>query len=422
MFEERYIWEPLAARDARAAQAEVAHLVGEREWSDVNSLGMTHSNGRLESRVADEMPRSPSAQSLLPGWRAAGGLMVALREPGSTMRRFLDQHLGLTRPIQARYRSDAPPLRLAPCGAPAGTMGMAADWILRFATSPHPDIGPALAGAALCGVEMVAALLDVADQLGATVRPYGRGVAGCPDPASLEPRLRSLLEPATKPVVSRAFDGPMPGSAVDSELLLRGCWVLAVLGQFGLGHGGELWSGDLARYLEPDSDLWTPRWRSFGASNLLDLASHEVLSDLTAIREVIMSDLLPVLAGRWGLWETEVLISGSGPIGGAYADLVAAGHLVELKTGAGVLRSSGERGCSLLQRELYQLVGYVLLDTDDVLGLDAVTLCQARFGYVVTWSVEELIAEMSGGLLDLNGARARLAEMLATPSRRVGRR
>jgi hypothetical protein len=75
---------------------------------------------------------------------------------------------------------------------------------------------------------------------------------------------------------------------------------------------------------------------------------------------------------------------GSQLVGGADADLIAAGLLVDLKVTLGDKRRDGTRRLSLDKAEVYQLVGYTLLDFDDIYRIGEVGIFSARYGYLAT--------------------------------------
>ncbi len=91
----------------------------------------------------------------------------------SPVRQFFDSRFssGL-RNIQSRYRQSAPALTVPPvlrADANPGTVGTAADWLLRFLLHPSPALELAAKGAVLCGaqpprpgLEMLAALEELA--------------------------------------------------------------------------------------------------------------------------------------------------------------------------------------------------------------------------------------------------------------------
>lgn len=64
-------------------------------------------------------------------------------------------------------------------------------------------------------------------------------------------------------------------------------------------------------------------------------------------------------------------------------------------------RSDGRRHCRLDRDTLDQLLGYLPLDYQDEYAVDTLALYSARYAYLVTWSVIELLTELAGGPVDL---------------------
>jgi hypothetical protein len=130
-----------------------------------------------------------------------GPLTYELAQKDSPIRQFFDDRLapGL-KDVQAAYRAAAGPI-LVP-GVPrefadAGTIGTAADWMMRFLLHPNPSLRLAAQGASLCG--MLPALKELAFTLG--FRDSG----------------------------TEQFTGPAQGSGAEPDLLYRACWGLALL-------------------------------------------------------------------------------------------------------------------------------------------------------------------------------------------------
>ena len=96
----------------------------------------------------------------------------------------------------------------------------------------------------------------------------------------------------------------------------------------------------------------------------------------------------------------------------ADADLVAAGLLVELKTGLGDKRRDGTRRCFLEPKTLYQMIGYVLLDFNDTYQFDSVGLYEARYGHLTMWSLQGLLDEAAGRSVEVAAERDRLHTLL----------
>ena len=102
--------------------------------------------------------------------------------------------------VQAAYRSGAGPIVVPGVSreeADPGTIGTAADWLLRFLVYPSPSLRLAAYGAGLCG--MLPAVRDLAAMLGC--REGGQ----------------------------ETFAGPAKGSGLEPGLLHPACWALALL-------------------------------------------------------------------------------------------------------------------------------------------------------------------------------------------------
>ena len=98
---------------------------------------------------------------------------------------------------------------------------------------------------------------------------------------------------------------------------------------------------------------------------------------------------------------------GSGDIGGADADFILGGLLLDCKATIQPRR--------LGRDEIYQLAAYLLLDYDDEYGIDRVGLYLSRQGALIAWSVEEFLH-----LLGASGGVTRLRGRLRDHLRRAG--
>jgi hypothetical protein len=130
-----------------------------------------------------------------------GPLTHELALKDSPIRQFFDDQLtpGL-KDAQAAYCSDIGSLLILGVpreAADSGTIGTAADWMLRFLMHPNPSLGLAAHGASLC--RMFPALQDLAFMLG--FRNSG----------------------------TETFTGPARGSGAELDLLYRASWGLALL-------------------------------------------------------------------------------------------------------------------------------------------------------------------------------------------------
>lgn len=170
------------------------------------------------------------------------------------------------------------------------------------------------------------------------------------------------------------FTGPGPRSGVEADLLARGWWALTTEA---FRSGQALAAGPLARF----------RARPVTAEDLLALAPPAGLDQLARFSDVFEATLIPRVTARAGKWALGPVFAGSHLIEGADGDLVAAGLLVDLKTSAKL---------TLTVNDMWQLVGYALLDFDDSHQLDAVGIFTARYAYLVTWGLGELLDELAG--------------------------
>ena len=113
--------------------------------------------------------------------------------------------------------------------------------------------------------------------------------------------------------------------------------------------------------------------------------------------------LIPRLTDRRGPWALGPTFSGSAVIGGADGDLIAAGLLLELKTSAKL---------TLAVKDLFQVIGYALLDFDDEYKLTELGIFNARYAYLATWSLGNLLSELAGHPVRLQSARQEFRQLL----------
>ena len=301
-----------------------------------------------------------------------GPLTAELNNKDSPVRRFLDERFtsGL-RDVQRRYRQASPAFVVPSADrqeANPGTVGTAADWLLRFMLHPRPSLKLAAASAALCGRRsgMVEALIEIAESLG-----Y--------DP-------EAVLD-----VSVTDFTGPIGGSDADPGQLASACWALALLTEM-FRNPMVAMRGPLERF----------QGHRASASELLGLASPAALGQLAAFREVFASTLLPRLACRPGRWVLGAEFTGSALIK-ADADLIAAGLLLDLKT---------DSKLSLGVTTMFQVIGYALLDFDDAYRLTEAGTFSARYAYLATWDIGSLFDELAGHHVDLPSIRQEFRQLL----------
>ena len=294
-----------------------------------------------------------------------GPLTYELALKDSPIRQFFDDRLtpGL-KDAQAAYRADIGPLLIPGVpreAADAGTIGTAADWLLRFLVHPNPSLGLAAQGASLCG--MLAALQDLAFMLG--FRDSG----------------------------TETFTGPARGSGAELDLLYRACWGLALLTEVYRRGPGIATIGPLGRLSDAS------------ARSLLEAAPAAGLEQLAALRGLMESELLPALVSRQGLWAIGPVFAGSEIMKGD-ADLIAGGLLTELKTTI--------KKPSLAVTDLWQVLGYVFMDYIDEFGITDVALFSARYGYLAQWNLDVLLSALAGRPVTAAELRAEFRTLLET--------
>lgn len=226
-----------------------------------------------------------------------------------------------------------------------------------------------MAGVALCrnfGIDMASAFIQVAKYLG--------------------------LQLPKAPGHEQVFTGPGPGSAVEAELLAKSCWALALLTEVYRGGAPVVMGGPLGRF----------RGRNVSGEDLLALCPPAGLDQLTQFRQVFKTTLLPQLATRSGLWALGPTFAGSDLIN-ADADLVAGGLLLELKTSSKL---------SLAVTDLFQIIGYALLDFEDKYRVTELGIFAARYGYLAAWGSGELLGELAGREVDLRAVRDEFRRLL----------
>lgn len=258
------------------------------------------------------------------------------------------------------------------------TQGAAIDWWLRFLTDADgfPDLGLARAGhVALQGFPAY----DAAE-------PLLAAIGGSP-PAGRPPR-------ATVP-------GNGAASLLDygDETQARTCFVLALLTECfraGVRPGSRLL--DLA----PGD----------GPRALLDLATDIEVADLIALRDSAREVFVPHLPP--GPVLTGPTFEGSRFLP-ADADLIAGDLLIECKaTIGGPPRKDRTRALKFDRSDLFQLLGYALMDFSDTYAIRRVGLYAPRFASFQTWPLAQVLDTAAGKLVDLAQARSDFERILRT--------
>jgi hypothetical protein len=279
--------------------------------------------------------------------------------------------------VRQRFK-DAGPITLPRLGPVrrAGTVGTAFDYRAREwfpATGPRELVaahgGANLFGRYLSSLSPTDGVIEVSAAEAEANDPYRRLAAA--RTAFLEEHL-----PA-----GRLLDGE------DERRLCRFCLALALFDPiFRSGH-------------------YPPELMAVGTratvEDLLGIATDEEVDDLCALSAAFGQAFGPLLDRPCHL---NPVFAGSRDVGGADADLIVDGCLVDMKAVTGKF----ERWWT------YQLVGYVLLDYDDHYGIDQVGFYFARHPALIVWDLPELLAELAGGPVDLTGIRGLFREAVDT--------
>lgn len=123
---------------------------------------------------------------------------------------------------------------------------------------------------------------------------------------------------------------------------------------------------------------------SAGVSELLSLSQAEWIEDLCAISQRFFLEHRRLLGKPFVL---NPVFRGSGDVGGADADLIVDGCLLDIKIS---VRNA------LDSQWLRQLMGYVLLDYNDDYAIRSVGVYMARQGVLFVWPVEEYARLLAG--------------------------
>jgi hypothetical protein len=191
----------------------------------------------------------------------------------------------------------------------------------------------------------------------------------------------------------RPFDRSQPafrGEEAEDQLA-RVCYAAALYEE--IYRTGQLWPGTPLGDARADFDV----------EKLLAMVPEYAVADIAAVVSLAVGGLEPVRASTT---PEEVIIgptfAGSLDVGGADADWIAAGLLVDVK--AAVQPGKFDT------RTIYQLIGYALLDYDNRHKIDQLGLYQARAGWLTTWNLDVYLGLLGTSRL-IADLRAEVAEL-----------
>ncbi|MGV9836548.1 hypothetical protein ACWDUL_20500 [Nocardia niigatensis] len=302
-------------------------------------------------------------------------LTAAISDTTSPLRCYLDQRFPNRRWIQDDYRAASgtirvPPPDPGPASAAAGTLGAAFDFMIR-ASFPGQ---------------------------------YRPGIAAAAPPIARIPRHVAAVHELARHAGLLAH---RPLSDPDVATAARAAWGLALC--------TELFRSPLAALTSPLPPLL--RGGDFTLTSLMALAPEGAVEQLHALYLVAIAELADILA-------THVDRVALGPtfaasrLCAADADLIVDRILVELKVRRGKdSAAAGHRTDRLSVNDLYQIVGYILFDTNDSYRLDTVVLYSARFGHLHRWPIRQLLDTLAGTPVDIAHERAQVWRLLDAPPR-----
>jgi hypothetical protein len=311
-------------------------------------------------------------------------LTSSLSDPGSALRKFLAVEAPGTASVRSSFLAARPPglmvtRPLPPEGMkPAwGTLGAAIDHRLRLMLSDEISRDSAVTeGIGLSGTPLINRPQAVAGAL------YAAGKA-----------LLNEIEQLT--FLHRPFDRARPSelSEEPEERLCRACYTASCFEE--IFRAGRLWPDTLLYNAHPDTQL----------GDLLAAVPTYAVADMMAMVRLAETGLAPV---RSASTSAQVCVgptfAGSNDVGGADADWIAAGLLVDVKSTA--------TPAKLRLTDIYQLACYALLDYDDRYEVQRVGWYLARAGWLVTWDLNEFFA-LLGASRSVEDLRIRLEVSLA---------
>ena len=293
-------------------------------------------------------------------------LTTELDDSGSPTRRFLEERFPNTRKVTGEANAmlrKAEKIRPS-SSLPWGTLGTAFDYRARyyFHVTPSEEL-VAWRGALQCVIvppELATDFFASLDETLARTGPEGQ-----------------LLEPG------------------DEELLARYCIVLALFEEFERPGATRAYGSSPLLGVGPTQTV----------DGLLNVAERHWVDDLCQLSEAFFH----AFDGRFS--DDAVLnptFQGGGDVGGADADIIVDGCLMEFKA---TVKASIEK-----VRGLYQLIGYLLLDYDDEYGIEKLGFYMARQGQVIEWSVADLFERlMDRGSPSLPVMRQEFRDKIARP-------
>jgi hypothetical protein len=290
-------------------------------------------------------------------------------KPGAVLKPWFEEHYPNVKFMQTAWRSAGPPTVLAPQGANPALVGTAFDYRLRLFLDPSPDVQSFVAHRGTLELDSRTADEVWIDLDGDRIWRSRRWDMI----ASYVKATLLTYQPAGVKLPTEHELG-----------LARMCCLLARLEVPGRVSNPIAWGEDLVA-LRPDASI------EQHLAIVSEPAAQDVVMLITAARS-------GPLGSRFGEpFLPNPRFPGSRNVGGADADFVIGGTLVELKT-------SIEK--SLAATWAWQLLGYLLLDWNDDCAIRKVGFYSGRHPALLSWGAEEALSEAAGHDVTIENARA----------------
>jgi hypothetical protein len=182
----------------------------------------------------------------------------------------------------------------------------------------------------------------------------------------------------------------------DDEFQARTCYALALMTEF---FRAPITFSRLLNVSEDSSP-----------QAVLDLATVDEVADLIRMKESAQQALIPRLPK--GLVTSGPTFDGSKDLS-ADADMIVGDTLVEMKATQGAQALvDGTKPVRVERTDIYQMLGYLLMDYSDRYRIRNIGFYAIRFEYYKTWNVDEFLSRLAGRSVDLAEARSRFRMLL----------
>ncbi|WP_328688168.1 UvrD-helicase domain-containing protein [Streptomyces phaeochromogenes] len=359
------------ARGVHPAEARLIYVAVTRAREVLDTTGIQWAEAQIQQNPRTSVTSTPEGVPL-----AALPLTGQLQYPRSPMSVFLARHLPRTERVVGSYQqwSRALPPTVQPMDERRpdyAALGRTIDYRLRLA------LGRGLGGAVTTGVQL----------LGSTYPLEG---APAPD-------VRAALHTAGTRLLARLHAHLDGAVRLGDQELTRLCHVAGF-------YEAVYRNGVFARRrnLLAQADARTTLDQLTAAVPLY------VLDDIAEQMELAERPFAPLRQLPDEQRVCGPVFTGSSDLGGADADFIVGGLLIDCKATA--------RPHTINRSAVQQLAGYLLLDYDDAYAIDRVGLYLSRQGGLITWSVPEFLSAL-GARVPLPRLRTQLRDHLRQAQR-----